>query len=40
VVVVVGSALIAFQTYRVGDLGARATWNPTGDIDFGTPPTP
>lgn len=39
VVVVVGGALVAFQTYRVGDLGARASWNPTGEIDFGTPPT-
>jgi len=39
VVVVVGGALVAFQTYRVGDLGARATWNPNGTIDFGTPPT-
>jgi len=40
VVVVVGGALVAFQTYRVGDLGARATWNPTGGTDYKTPPTP
>lgn len=40
VVVVVGSALVAIQTYRVGDLGAEATWNPTGDRDYGTPPPP
>lgn len=33
-VLVVGALIIAFQTYRVGDVGARAVWNPTGDADF------
>ncbi len=31
---VVGAAAIAFQTYRVGDVGSKAVWNPTGQIDY------
>ena len=31
---VLGAAAIAFQTYRVGDIGSRAVWNPTGQIDY------
>lgn len=38
VLLVVGAAGVAFQTYRVGDVGARAVWNPTGDIDYGSTP--
>ena len=34
VLVVVGAVAVAVQTYRVGDIGARAVWNPTGDVDF------
>lgn len=35
VLLVIGAAGITFQTYRVGDLGARALWNPTGTVDYG-----
>ncbi len=34
IVLVLGAAGVAFQTYRVGDVGARAVWNPTGDLDY------
>lgn len=34
VVLVVGAALVAFQTYRVGDLGSKILWNPDGSQDF------
>lgn len=34
VLLVAGAAAIAFQTYRVGDVGSRAVWNPTGQIDY------
>lgn len=33
---VVGAAVVGFQTYRVGDVGSRAVWNPTGQVDYGT----
>ena len=36
VLLVLGAAGVAFQSYRVGDVGARAVWNPTGDIDYGS----
>lgn len=36
VLLVVGAAGVAFQTYRVGDVGARAVWNPTGGVDYGS----
>ena len=36
VLVVLGAAGVAFQTYRVGDVGARAVWNPTGQVDYGS----
>ncbi len=35
VLLVIGAVGVAFQTYRVGDVGARAVWNPSGTIDFG-----
>jgi hypothetical protein len=34
VLLVVGAALVAFQTYRVGDLGSKIVWNPDGKQDF------
>lgn len=34
VLLVVGAVAIAVQTYRVGEIGSRAVWNPTGDADF------
>lgn len=36
VLLVISAAGVAFQTYRVGDVGARAVWNPTGDVDYGS----
>ncbi len=33
-VLVVGAAAMVFQAYRVGDLGTKAVWNPTGDVDY------
>ena len=35
VLLVVGGAAVAYQTYRVGDVGARALWNPTGQVNYG-----
>lgn len=34
VLLVISGAGVAFQTYRVGDVGARAVWNPTGEQDY------
>ncbi len=34
VLLVVGAAAVSFQVYRVGDIGSRAVWNPTGEVDF------
>lgn len=35
VALLVASALVAsFWVYRVGDVGARAVWNPTGDANY------
>ncbi len=36
VLLVIGAIGVAFQTYRVGDVGARAVWNPGGTVDFGS----
>jgi hypothetical protein len=36
VLLVLGAAGVAFQVYRVGDVGARAVWNPTGQVDYGS----
>jgi len=33
-VVVVMSVAVAVQTFRVGEAGTRAVWNPTGDATF------
>jgi len=33
--VLVGAVAVGVQTYRVGDLGARAVWNPTDSVDYG-----
>jgi hypothetical protein len=34
-VLVVVALVMSFWSYRVGDLGARAVWNPTGTVDYG-----
>jgi peptidoglycan/LPS O-acetylase OafA/YrhL len=39
VLLVLGALGLAFQTYRVGELGARAVWNPTGQMNYGSSPT-
>lgn len=36
-VLVVGALAVGFQTYRVGDAGSRALWNPDGNVDYGSP---
>jgi uncharacterized membrane protein len=33
-VLVMGAVAVGVQVYRVGDIGSRAVWNPTGDTDF------
>lgn len=40
VLLVLGALGVAFQTYRVGELGARAVWNPTGQMNYGSTNTP
>lgn len=37
VLLVLGAAVVMTWTYRVGDLGSRAVWDPVGDIDFSDP---
>jgi uncharacterized membrane protein len=34
VLVIVGAVAVCVQTYRTGEQGAKAVWNPTGDADF------
>jgi len=34
VLLVLGAVAVGVQTYRVGDAGAKAVWNPTGDIKY------
>jgi hypothetical protein len=34
VLLVVGAVAVGVQTYRVGDAGAKAVWNPTGESDY------
>lgn len=36
VLLVVGAVAVGVQTYRVGEAGSEAVWNPTGDIDYST----
>jgi hypothetical protein len=36
VVLVASAGLVAYQTYKVGELGSKAVWNPTGDVDYGS----
>ena len=31
----IGSVAVAYQTYVVGELGAKAVWNPSGTVDYG-----
>lgn len=33
-VLVVGAVALAFQTFRVGETGAQAVWNPTGEQNY------
>jgi phosphoglycerol transferase MdoB-like AlkP superfamily enzyme len=33
-VLVIGALVVAFQTYRVGEAGSKAVWNPTGDQSY------
>lgn len=35
-VLVVVAVVLAFFTYRVGDLGAKAVWDPTDSVDYNT----
>lgn len=39
VLLVIGAIALAFQTYRVGEIGARAVWNPAGNLDYGSSPS-
>lgn len=34
IVLIVSAAAVAYQTYKVGELGSKAVWNPTGDVDY------
>lgn len=34
---VVGALVMTFWSYRVGDLGAQAVWNPDGTVDYSGP---
>lgn len=34
VLLVVGAVALVVQTYRVGDIGARAVWNPSGTVSY------
>ncbi len=34
VLLVLGAGALAFQTYRVGDIGSQAVWNPTGEQSY------
>ena len=36
VLLVLGAVAVGYQTFRVGDLGSEAVWNPTGDTDYST----
>jgi hypothetical protein len=33
--VIVGAVAVGVQTYRVGEQGAKAVWNPDGSVDYG-----
>lgn len=34
VLLVLGAVAVGVQTYRVGDAGSTAVWNPTGTVDY------
>ncbi len=36
VLVVLGAVAVGVQTFRVGELGSRAVWNPTDTVDYGS----
>jgi len=35
VLLLLGAVVLGVQTYRVGDAGAEAVWNPGGTVDYG-----
>ncbi|MGH8825988.1 MAG: DUF2231 domain-containing protein [Jiangellaceae bacterium] len=36
VLLVLGALAVGIQSFRVGDAGAKAVWNPTGQVDYST----
>ena len=38
VILILGAGLVAYQTYKVGELGSKAVWNPEQTIDYGSVP--
>lgn len=36
VLLVLGAVAVTYQTFRVGDVGSEAVWNPTGTTDYST----
>jgi hypothetical protein len=36
-VLAVGAVVLGVQAYRVGEVGARAVWNPSGAVDYSVP---
>lgn len=36
VLLVIAGLVMAFWVYRVGDIGARAVWNPEGNVNYST----
>lgn len=36
VLLVLGAVAVTYQTFRVGDVGTEAVWNPTGTTDYST----
>ena len=39
-VLVIGAGAVAYQTYKTGELGSKAVWNPTGGVDYGSSASP
>jgi hypothetical protein len=40
IVLVLAAGGVAYQTYRVGELGAKAVWNPDGSVDYSSSSSP
>ncbi|MDQ3104495.1 MAG: hypothetical protein M3Q87_04650 [Actinomycetota bacterium] len=36
VLLLIGAVAVGVQTYRVGDAGSEAVWNPTGNVEYST----